>query len=82
MKRTLLILAAATIAAAALVASMRPAAVHAKRSGFLLLPPAAPAGQQAIYGHIKTLTLKGSRFVLRFDPAWFTSGVTANTAAA
>jgi hypothetical protein len=35
-----------------------------------------------IFGHIKSLTRKGEHFELRFDPAWFTSGVTANTAAA
>jgi hypothetical protein len=34
------------------------------------------------FGYIKSLTRKGARFELRFDPAWFLSGVTANTAAA
>src|SRR5207237_5109739 len=53
----------------------------AKQSGFLQLPPAAPAGEMVLYGHIKKLTRKGSRFELRFDPAWFTSGVTASRAA-
>jgi len=56
-------------------------AVAKQQSGFPLVPPAAPAGQMVLYGHIKKLTRKGSRFELRFDPAWFTSGVTASRAA-
>ena len=43
------------------------------------------AGQQCVdkeFGHIRSLVRKGGHYVLRFDPAWFTSGVTANTAAA
>lgn len=35
-----------------------------------------------IFGHISSLTRKGDQYEMRFDPAWFTSGVTANTAAA
>jgi hypothetical protein len=34
------------------------------------------------FGYLKSLTLRSGRFVLRFDPAWLLSGVTANTAAA
>ena len=40
-----------------------------------------PCGDR-IFGHITALTPKGDHFELRFDPAWFTSGLTANTAAA
>jgi hypothetical protein len=40
-----------------------------------------PCGDR-IFGHIESLTPKAGRFEMRFDPAWFTSGVTANTAAA
>jgi hypothetical protein len=40
-----------------------------------------PCGDR-IYGHITTLAQKGDGFELHFDPAWFTSGLTANTAAA
>lgn len=88
MRRTLVILTGgAVLTAAALVSSgllARPAtsaAVAKAQSGFLLLPPAAPAGQMTLFGHIKTLSRKGGRFELRFDPAWFTSGVTASRAA-
>jgi hypothetical protein len=34
------------------------------------------------FGHISSLALKDDVYEMRFDPAWFTSGVTANTAAA
>ena len=40
-----------------------------------------PCGDR-IFGHIRSLEPSGDSFELRFDPAWFTSGVTANTAAA
>jgi len=42
----------------------------------------ATCGEDRLFGHIASLVRKDGRFVLRFDPAWFTSGVTANTAAA
>ena len=45
------------------------------------LPPAAPAGQMVLYGHIKSLAQKSGRFEMRFDPAWWLSGVTAESAA-
>jgi hypothetical protein len=45
------------------------------------LAAAAPCGDR-IFGHIASLARKGGQYELRFDPAWFTSGVTANTAAA
>ena len=45
------------------------------------LPPAAPAGQFVLFGHIKSLTRGRRRFLLRFDPALFLSGETANRAA-
>jgi hypothetical protein len=49
--------------------------------GLLRLPPAAPAGQFVLFGHIKSLTRARRRFVLRFDPALFLTGATANRAA-
>ena len=45
------------------------------------LPPAAPAGQMVLYGHIKSLARKSGRFEMRFDPAWWLSGVAAERAA-
>ena len=72
---------AAVSASSPLWAASEPSATLQKQSGFLRLPPAAPAGQMALYGHIKKLTRKGGHYELRFDPAWFTSGVTASRAA-
>jgi hypothetical protein len=40
-----------------------------------------PCGDR-IFGHIKSLERSGDDYRLSFDPAWFTSGVTANSAAA
>lgn len=45
-------------------------------------PTAAEQCGDRIFGHISTLTPTDDGYELRFDPAWFTSGVTANTAAA
>ena len=79
MKPSLLVLAVAILVAAA-SASSRPTAAH-NATALVKLPPAAPAGQQVLYGHIKSLTGKGGGFELRFDPAWLLSGATAQRAA-
>jgi hypothetical protein len=42
---------------------------------------AASCGDR-MYGHIASLKPDGDESRMRFDPAWFTSGVTANVAAA
>jgi hypothetical protein len=47
----------------------------------LPLPPATPAGQTTLFGHIKSLVRKGGRYELRFDPALLLHGVTAEHAA-
>jgi hypothetical protein len=41
-----------------------------------------PPRDTAFFGHIESLTRKGDHFVMRFDPAWFLGGETANRAAA
>jgi hypothetical protein len=41
-----------------------------------------PPGEIVQFGYIKSLRRKGSSFQMRFDPAWFLSGETANVAAA
>jgi hypothetical protein len=64
----------------AVVALAAVATAAAATTNFLLLPPAAPAGQFTLYGHIKKLTRTGARYVLRIDPALFTSGLTASVA--
>jgi hypothetical protein len=80
------ILAAVVIVAAALSASAyvlaAPASPSARQETALLrLPPAAPAGQTVLYGHIASVVYKGGRFEMRFDPALWLSGVTASRAA-
>jgi hypothetical protein len=40
-----------------------------------------PCGDRT-FGHVRSLGRKGDHYELRFDPAWFTSGETANMAAA
>ena len=80
MKRSIVIFAAAaSLVAAAFSGSqlLTAQAVARQSSGFLLLPPAAPAGQQVLYGHIKSLGTKGGHLELRFDPAFLLSGLTA-----
>lgn len=45
-------------------------------------PVAAEQCDDRMFGHISSLTRRGDRYDMRFDPAWFTSGATANVAAA
>ena len=47
---------------------------------FASLPRLTPVGEQSLYGHIEAVTRKGGNFELRFDPAWFLTGSTANRA--
>jgi hypothetical protein len=44
-------------------------------------PPSAPRSLP-FYGRVASITRRGDHYELRFDPAWFLSGVTANVAAA
>jgi hypothetical protein len=44
--------------------------------------PAAQSPDQRIYGRVTSLVRSGGRYQLRLDPAWFLSGLTANTASA
>ena len=41
-----------------------------------------PPGERVEFGYVKSLERKGTGYELRFDPAWFLSGETANVAAA
>ena len=86
MKSSLIILALAVALVGAVSATSAPsrsaAAPAAARScTFATLPRATPAGQQSLFGHITSLTRRGNHYVLRFDPAWLLSGVTASRAA-
>ncbi|HKU59044.1 MAG TPA: hypothetical protein VJP39_05490 [Gaiellaceae bacterium] len=51
------------------------------RTVTVLLPPET-SGVQSYYGHIVSLQRSSAGYLMRFDPALFLSGVTANAAAA
>jgi hypothetical protein len=76
MRRLPLVIAAAAIVAAAVFAGL----YFAKGSTTGATP--AGCGEQRLFGHVAALARKSGRLELRFDPAWFTTGLTANTAAA
>lgn len=78
-KRSLVLVAAAAVVAA--VAAVVFAALYFAREPATRTVIEKPCGDR-IFGHIILLTLRGDHFEMRFDPAWFTSGATANTAAA
>jgi hypothetical protein len=75
-KSPLVLVAAAAVAAAAVFASL----AFGNEPGTKTVA-VAPCGDR-IFGHVASLERAGDHFELRFDPAFFTSGVTANTAAA
>jgi hypothetical protein len=81
MKRSLVVIGVAALAAFALASLRHPGAHAAPEAGFLRLPPATPAGEQVFYGHIVSLKKTGARYELRFDPAWLLMGTTAQKAA-
>jgi hypothetical protein len=82
MNKVLVTVFAAGIVAAATLGGVSAWGAAGSRAScnLLLLPPAAPAGQMTLFGHVKELTRTGGRYLMRFDPAWFTSGVTASVA--
>ena len=69
------------VAVLAVVATVAFAALYFTKDPRIEATSAEQCGDR-IFGHIASLTRKGDRYEMRFDPAWFTSGVTANTAAA
>ena len=76
MKPSLVLLTAVAIIVVAVSAS----------SGLLAAAPASSSAlakqrEVVLYGHVKSLTRKGARFELRFDPAWWLTGLTAERAA-
>ena len=77
--RALLAALVVAIAAAAVFAGLYFTQTPATKT---VVVRTAPCGEQRLFGHIRSLVRKGGRYELRFDPAVFTSGVTANTAAA
>jgi len=80
MKRPVVLATMVAVAVAAIPAATASTAAP-RTDAFARLPPAAAAGELVFYGHIRSLTRKGSRYELRFDPAWLLEGVTAERAA-
>jgi hypothetical protein len=70
-----LVATVALLVAAVLASSRSPAAPTAAPSMF------GPPRELVLYGHVKSLTRKGARYELRFDPALWLGGTTANRAA-
>jgi hypothetical protein len=76
MKSSLAIVAAiALLAAAACTASVRTSTGPAAASSVGVKPPSV------MYGHVKSITRVGRRFEMRFDPAWWLTGLAAQRAA-
>ena len=84
MRTGVLLVAAVALGGAALAAAAigdgRSAAPHAA-CATKRLPPAAPAGEVVLYGHARSLRQTGGVYRLRFDPALWLGGETANQAA-
>jgi hypothetical protein len=77
-KLALLLVGAALGVAAAIFASAPRSAPVASAAPAQTFVPPSPRSQ---YGEIRSLTRKGARYELRFDPAFWLSGLTANRAA-
>jgi hypothetical protein len=67
---------------AIVVAVVFGALYFTKGSGNEAATAASAKCENRIFGHVSSIEPKGDGYVLRFDPAMFTSGVTANAAAA
>ena len=81
MKRSLIFVAGAVLLAATVLGSVRMFAASGPSSAAASSTAAPrPCSDVALYGHIESLTPKGDHFEMRFDPAWFLSGVTASQA--
>jgi hypothetical protein len=71
----------AVMSAVAHVSSAPAASTSTGASALLKLPRVTPAGQETLFGHIKSLTRTDGRWEMRFDPALLLHGVTAERAA-
>ena len=72
----------AAVAVAGVAAAAVLGLLYATREPAARVVLVKPCGDRT-FGHIRSLERDDSgRWVMRFDPEWFTSGVTANTAAA
>ena len=79
MKRWFLVLVGTAVLLS--IAAVRSSPAEPTGTALLRLPRATGTGQLSLFGHIKALAKKGSRYELRFDPAFVLTGVTASRAA-
>ena len=80
-KLTLIVLTVVVILGAAAFASTRLwAASPGVSSPRVLGNQSCDQSKLVLFGHVKSLTPKGDHFELQFDPAWFTTGLTASRA--
>lgn len=79
MKRAFAACGAIAVLVAAVASASRLAAAPATsaRQPSLYSPPR----ELLLYGHVRSLTRKAAGYELRFDPAWWLGGTTANRAA-
>jgi hypothetical protein len=75
------VVALGIVAAAALAATAVFAVLYATKEPATRTVLVKPCGDRT-FGHIRSLTRSTRRWMMRFDPEWFTSGLTANVAAA
>ena len=75
-KAGLLVLAAGAVLVTAMSAWSGSRAAPASTPAMV-----GPPRELVLYGHVKTLARRGGRYELRFDPAWWLGGTTANRAA-
>jgi hypothetical protein len=80
MKPSLVVIAVVAVLGAAAIASARLWAASPSPSPQAVAAQRCDSGDVALFGHVKSLTPKGDHFELRFDPAWFLSGLTATRA--
>ena len=81
MRRSTLVLG--VVAAVAVVAAVVLGVLYATKDSEESAAPPVDACEDRIFGHIASLEpASAGGYELRLDPAWFTLGVTANTAAA
>jgi GMP synthase-like glutamine amidotransferase len=73
-------LAAAVVAVALLAAGCGGTRTVVKT--VVRTPPPSATGDQRVYGQIRSVTPHGDGYLLRIDPAWFLTGITANVAQA
>jgi hypothetical protein len=81
MRTRLVALSGAAIVLAGIGAASLVATEHASSSARSEPRLAGPPRVLVQYGHVRSLVRKGGRFELRFDPAFWLGGVTANRAA-